>query len=54
MKCVHQIITIMCVTYVQKNFKIQTLIISSYLQNINFLTKLPQISHIQKYHNFKV
>ena len=29
------------------NFKLR-----SYLQNINFLMKLPQISHIHKNHNF--
>ena len=43
MKCgVRQIITIICVTYVQKNFKIRTLI-KQLLTKYQFLTKLPQI-----------
>ena len=50
---VRQIITIICVTYVQKNFKIRTLI-KQLSTKYQFLMKLPQISHnIHKNHNFK-
>ena len=46
-KCgVRQILIIICVTYVQKNFYIRTSIKKL------FLTKVPQISHVRKYHNF--
>ena len=48
---VRQILTIICVTYVQKNFKIRTLI-KQLLTKYEFLTKLPQISYIHKNHNF--
>ena len=49
---VWKIITVICVTYMQKDFKIQTLIrqISTKYQ---FFKKLPQISHIHKNYNFK-
>ena len=50
-KCsVRQIITIICVTYVQKNFKIRTLIRKLFTK-YHFLTKLPQISHYSQSHN---
>ena len=42
-----QIITIICVTYVQKNFQIQTLI-EQLLTKYQIFTKLPQISHLHK------
>ena len=52
MKCgVRQIITILCVTYVQKNFQIQTLM-KQLFTKYQFLQKLPQILHIHKNHNF--
>ena len=52
MKCgMRQIITIICVTHVQKNFKIRTLI-KQLFTKYQFLTKLSQISHIHKNHNF--
>ena len=52
MKCgVRQIITIISVTYVQKNFLIRTLI-KWLLPKYQFLTKLPQISNIHKNPNF--
>ena len=46
---VRQIITIIhvCVTHVQKNFQIQILI-KQLFTKYQILTKLPQISHIQK------
>ena len=48
-----QVITIICVTYVyvQKNFKIRTLIKQLFTQ-YEFLPKLTKISHIHKNHNF--
>ena len=53
MKCgVQQKITIKCVTYVQKDFKIQTLIKQLLIKNQIFM-KLPQISHIHKIVIFK-
>ena len=46
-------ITIICVTYVQKNFKIRTWIKQLFTNlKYQFLTKLPQISHFHKNHNF--
>ena len=39
--------TIICVTYVQKNFEIQTFI-KQLLTKYQILTKLPEISHIHK------
>ena len=46
-----QIITIICVTYVQKNFEIWTLI-KHLFTKYQFLTKLPQIWHIHNNHIF--
>ena len=52
MKCgVQQIITNIYVTYVQKDFKIWTLI-EQLLTNYKIVTKVPQISHIHNNHNF--
>ena len=51
-KCgVPQIITMICVTHVQKNFQIRTLI-KQLFRKYQILKKLPQISHIHKYRNF--
>ena len=51
-KCgVRQIITIICVTYVHKDFKIQTFM-KQLSTEYQIFTKLPQISHIHKNHNF--
>ena len=53
MKCgVRQIIIIACVTYVQENFQIRTLI-KQLFTKYQFLKKLPQISHIHKNGIFK-
>ena len=50
-KCgVRQIITMIRVTHVQKDFKIQTLI-KQLLTKYQIFMKLPQISHIHKNHN---
>ena len=46
-----KVITVICVTYVQKDFYIRTLI-KQLLTKYRFFTKLPQISHIRKNHNF--
>ena len=46
-----KIITVICVTYVQKDFKIRTLI-KQLLTKYRFFTKLAQISHIRTNHNF--
>ena len=46
-----KIITVICVTYVQKDFWIRTLI-KQFWTKYQFFTKLPQISHIRKNHNF--
>ena len=52
MKCaVLQIIIIICVTHVQKIFKIQALI-KQLLTKYQIFTILPQISHFHKYRNF--
>ena len=51
-KCaVLQIITVICVTHVQKNFQIQTWI-KQLLTKYQFFTKLPQIPHIHMNLNF--
>ena len=50
MKCgVLQTSTIICITYVQKEFKICTLI-KQLLAKYKIYKKLPQISHIHKNH----
>ena len=52
MKCgVLQIITIICVTYVQKDFQIQTSV-KQLLTKYQIFKKLPQIEHIHKNHIF--
>ena len=51
-KCaVLQIIIIICVTRVQKHFKIRALI-KQLLTKYQIFTILPQISHFNKYRNF--
>ena len=49
---VRQVITIMCVTYVQKKFTILTLI-KQLLTKYQFFTKWTNISHINKNRNLK-
>ena len=52
MKCgVWQIITIICFTYLHKDFQIQTFI-KQLLTKYQIFTKLPQISHIHRNRNF--
>ena len=50
---VRKIIRVICVTYVQKNFKIQ-IAIKQLLTKYKIFKKLPQISHIHKDRNFQV
>ena len=51
-KCgVRQIITIICVTYVQKDYQIRALI-KQLLTKYQICTKLPQISHFHKNSDF--
>ena len=54
MKCaVLQIITIICVTHVQKNFQIRASI-KQLLTKYQIFTKLPQIPHIHINRNFSI